>query len=227
MLRLWEELQIEADSLYYFDPDIVVVRPWSMFEDWVKCGVALCEDVNSPLSEHHPRRMTWRRYFKEKGISLTFKETLYANGGFIGLTHQDKGFLNTWKCVQEAMAPIIGGLNRSTLASDVLPQPFDRTDQDALNAAVEAWDGTVSIVGQEAMAFKPGMPLLPHALGNPKPWKWNPLVQAMAGCPPRLVDREYWKSSKGPITSQPATIIRNRLFALKIAAFIGRFYKRR
>ena len=50
--------------------------------------------------------------------------------------------------------------------------PFGKTDQDALNASVEAYDGEVIriSVGQEGMAFKAGVPQMTHALGIPKPW---------------------------------------------------------
>ena len=61
------------------------------------------------------------------------------------------------------MASQIGGLNRSIFSKVPLPEeasgpfaPFGKTDQDAMNAAVEAYDGYVSFVGQEGMAFKAG-----------------------------------------------------------------------
>jgi hypothetical protein len=36
-----------------FDPDIVVVTPGVVLKNVVNCGVALCEDVNSPLQKYH------------------------------------------------------------------------------------------------------------------------------------------------------------------------------
>jgi hypothetical protein len=233
MIRLLDGPAKKTNAIFYFDPDIVVAASWSSFTKWIDCGVALCEDVNSPLSENHPRRIAWRKYFKEKNIFLAFKEGIYANGGFIGLKRENRSFLELWKKIQLIMAPQIGGLNRSALNGTRLPldsqgpfAPFDKTDQDALNATVEAWEGDVSFVGKEGMAFKSGGALMPHALGQPKPWKWKPVFQALAGSPPRLVDKEYWKSANGVIIAQPLNLVRHRKFCISLAALIGRFYRR-
>ena len=234
MMILWNSIAKEASAMYYFDPDIVINASWSVFQDWVLCGVALCEDVNSPLAENHPRRVAWRQYFGQKGISLTFRDHIYANGGYIGLSRKDQDFLAIWKSIQEEMSPAIGGLNRSSLNGAHLPTeadgpfaPFGKTDQDALNASVEAWMGPVSFIGQEAMGTKSGEALMPHALGQPKPWNWEPISQMLAGQAPRLVDKAYWRSSEGAlIGAHSPGLIKRRLLALKIASFIGRFYRR-
>lgn len=233
MLRLLNGPAQNADALFYFDPDIVVCAPWTFFTEWVNCGITLCEDVNSPLAEHHPRRMAWRRYFGSKDINLTFKDCMYANGGFLGVTQSNRSFLEMWDRLQVEMAPLVGGLHRSALSGTPLPfeadgpfAPFSKTDQDALNAAVEAWNGEISFIGKEGMAFKSGLAIMPHALGRPKPWKWKPLARAFEGMPPRLVDREYWKSANGTITTQPAYLVSHRKMCINIAALIGRFYRR-
>jgi hypothetical protein len=234
MLELWRGPAKDASNIFYFDPDIVVSAPWSFFEQWVECGLALCEDVNSPLPQNHPRRAAWRKYFRKKGISLSFKTSTYANGGYIGLNKGNESFLDIWKNIQEAMAPAIGGLHCSALPGNPLRDdlqgpfsPFGKTDQDALNASIEAWPGEVSFVGQEAMSLKSGAALMPHALGQPKPWKWNPLTQALSGRPPRLVDREYWKHAGGVVGAHTSGVIKEKLITLKVAALIGRFYRRR
>ena len=233
MLSLLEGPASKAQSIFYFDPDIIVTAPWTYFEEWVNCGLALCEDVNSPLSEFHPRRMAWRRNFREKGIILKFKDPIYVNGGFIGLNRQESAFLETWRKVQEAMANEIGGLNRSSLTGVPLPKnaqgplsPFSKTDQDALNAAIEAWDGNISFIGKEGMGFKSGEALMPHALGNPKPWQGKPLSQMLTGHPPRLVDKKYWSYVNIPIITHSAGLIRRKKISLAFAALIGRFYRR-
>lgn len=233
MLRLLKGHDKKVPGIFYFDPDIVITGKWKLFETWIKSGVALCEDVNSPLSKNHPRRISWRKYFANHGITLKFSEPMYANGGFVGCSTENSGFLEKWKQVQEAMAVDIGGLQRSAFPGISLSDeeqspfsPFGRTDQDALNATVEAWDGDVSIVGQEAMAFKPGEALLPHALGHDKPWQAKPLKQMLHGIPPRLVDREYWINAAGPLLSQGSGLIKRRKLSIKIAAFVSRFYKK-
>ncbi|GAB3333793.1 hypothetical protein GCM10027299_41640 [Larkinella ripae] len=217
--------------MLYFDPDIVVTAPWLYFKRWVECGVAVCEDVNSPLAEFHPRRTAWREFFLGKGIKLSFNTPIYVNGGFLGVENQE--FLILWKKIQELMAIQIGGLNRSSLKGTPLSEenqgpfePFSKTDQDALNATIEAWNGKVSFIGKEGMAFKAGSALMPHALGQPKPWHRKPLLQAIYGVPPRRVDHCYWNSANGVVTSQPQHVIRLTRMALSCAAFIGRFYRK-
>lgn len=233
MLRLWEDIVPTATSFFYFDPDIIITAPWTYFENWVMGGVALCEDVNSPLTQNHPRRIAWRNYFGKREITLTYKSSIYANGGFIGVHIKNKDFLLTWKKIQEEMAPAIGGLNRSSLTGLPLPKefqgpfsPFGKTDQDALNAAVETWNGEVSFVGQEAMGFKPGEPLMPHALGTPKPWKKKFLLTSMNGVPPSGADKAFWSHVSGPIKLYKTFDLVMKSISISMAAFIGRFYSR-
>lgn len=234
MLRLIETLAKKDRFLFYFDPDIVITASWSCFKEWADCGVALSEDVNSPLSEYHPRRMGWRKFFTPKGFELNFKEAAYVNGGFVGIKiEENQDFLKIWQILQEVMAPSIGGLNRSSLIGLGIPEeargpfsPFGKTDQDALNATIEVWKGKVSIVGKEAMGFSSGLALMPHALGHPKPWRWKPLVRSFYGQPPRLVDREYWKIANACIKTHSSSLVSYRRLCISLAAFIGRFYKR-
>lgn len=230
MLSLWDGLARGAEAMYYFDPDIVVSTPWSQFEEWVAAGIALCEDVNSPLGQFHPIRMKWRAYFGERGITLRFKEATYANSGFVGMSAQNRSFLTLWQRMQEIQAPAIGGLDQSSFTENIpLPfAPFGKTDQDAMNATIEAWeDGNASYVGKEGMAFLPGAPLMTHALGSPKPWDREPLRLALAGQPPRPADRDYWRVANRLISTQPAGLVKQRKFTIQLASLIGRFYGRR
>ena len=230
MLRLWNGIAGEAEAMYYFDPDIVVTAPWSVFEEWVGYGAALCEDVNSPMAEHHPTRAAWRHYFGGAAIPLRFKEATYANGGFVGVHKKNGDFLERWQAIQEAMGPAIGGLGNSFLVTAPVSSPFAAfaiPDQDALNAAVEAWDGAVSFVNKIGMAFKAGKPLMSHAVGKQKPWLWQPLKRVMYGQPPRRADRDYWEFANGLILSQPAGLIKRWRLAIKVAALVGRFYSQR
>jgi len=234
MLSLLSGPAQHAEAIFYFDPDIVVASNWIFFEKWINCGVALCEDVNSPMPKNHPHRVGWRGYFIPLGMLLSFKESTYANGGFVGLRSQDTAFLTIWKEIQEGMSAAIGGLNRSSLKGPGLPDeitnyhsPFSKTDQDALNAAVEAYSGDVSFVGKEGMAFKNGNAIMPHAVGTAKPWDINLLARALNGHGPRVVDRAYWKVAlDGPIVFHARSLAKRKVIAISIAAFIGRFYRR-
>lgn len=233
MLKLWAGIASDADVFYYIDPDIVVNGPWSNFEEWVDSGVILCEDVNSPLARNHPKRVGWRKYFGELGMSLTFKEAFYANGGFVGLRKKDIGFLEIWKELQELMADEIGGLSKSSLTgpkikkgSDSIFAPFSKTDQDALNAAVEACDVDVSMGPKDLMAFGSGRSLLPHALGQPKPWDIHAITKSLNGYPLRVIDKKYWEFANGPIKSQPGLKVLRKQFAVLVSVLMSRFYRR-
>ncbi|RZK30498.1 MAG: hypothetical protein EOO61_19200, partial [Hymenobacter sp.] len=181
MIRLWDSLAHNATAMFCIDPDIVLTTPWPLIEEWVSCGVTLCEDVNSPIPEYHPMRAAWRHYFGQKGFNLRFKNIIYVNAGFVGVSAENRSFLTTWQALMEAMAPAIGGLDQSgfTSAEPSLFAPFGNADQDALNATVEAWDGVASIVGKEGMALTTGTSLMSHAIGRNKPWQWKPLGQAL------------------------------------------------
>ena len=231
MLALLDGPASEVDALFYVDPDVCVVERWSFFEDWVSCGVALCEDVNSPLPEHHPRRVGWRRYFEPRGLLLRFRGAEYVNGGFVGVRADDRSFLELWKQAMSLMAEEIGSLAVALVANDGYRSTgfadcFDRTDQDGLNTAIEASTTIVSVVGQEAMAFRAGSALLPHALGSDKPWQRNYIRAALRGIAPRMADKAFWANVLSPIavcTSRRAALKRMDLVA---GAAVGRFFRR-
>lgn len=234
MLELWEDVAKDAEAFFYFDPDIVVVEPWACFEQWVNCGVAVCEDINSPLQEFHPRRVSWRNYFKNYNIGLQFKNPTYVNGGFVGLVKKDISFIKLWIQIQERMGEIIGGLDKSIFQnqyhnSNIVKmegfQFFDKSDQDALNATIEAYNGNVSFLGKEGMGFLPGDATMLHALGSDKPWHAKHLVRMFNGRQPRKDDVAYWEYTKSPIEAHSKIEIRKKQIAIKISKFVGRFYK--
>ncbi len=234
MLQLWEGPAKHSEGMFYFDPDIVLMAPFSYMEEWIDCGVALCEDVNSPLQEFHPRRVGWRKYYKKYNIDLQFKNQIYVNGGFVGLLKKDIDFLNIWRNLQELMGEGIGGLSRSIFKnSDQLLEKasgdyaiFGKTDQDALNGSIENYNGHFSFMAKDAMGFENGLVLLPHALGVDKPWLINPIKNWTKGKVPRRVDKEFWRVIETPISSFSRAKITKMEFSLKVASFLGRFYKK-
>lgn len=233
MLQLWEGPASDSQAMFYLDTDIVINESWSCFEQWVHCGVALCEDVNSPLQEFHPRRVGWRDYYKNYDIDLQFKNQIYVNAGFIGIVKKDISFLKLWIKLQESMGEAIGGLENSifsnqTYNSTVLRmegfQIFDKPDQDALNATVEVYKDTISYIGKEGMGFTGGKATMFHALGSPKPWKASFLKRAIQGRSPRVVDLNYWNNIVYPILVYSKWEIFLKKTSIKIAKGIGRFY---
>jgi hypothetical protein len=233
MLDLLEQDSLGIEQLFYLDPDICVAREWQFFEDWITCGVALCEDVDSPLDFHHPRRVGWRRHFAQHGIALSFHTAAYVNGGCVGVARRHQRFLDNWRRLIGLMADVTGGpgavkieggepLRRTGFASC-----FDCSDQDALNAAMEMTEGTdYSILPQAAMAFAPGAAVLPHALGRGKPWRRRYLRDSLRGVAPTTADKAFWNNVDAPLSSMSAARVRSSRLGLRLASAIGRFYQR-
>ena len=234
MIELWSGPASDADTMIYMDPDIVVSMQWSLFDEWLIHGVALCEDINSPVHEFHPKRSNWRKYYSQHAKTLKFKSSYYVNGGFVGVRKEFKSFIFEWKELQDLMAEAIGGLSRSSLTGQQLKReatgifaPFSKTDQDALNATIEYTEHPTSIVGREAMGFIAGKALLPHALGTPKPWMNKPLKKFFKGYSPRLIDKLYWKYANGAIKSKPSGEVARKIFLTNMASFLSRLYVRK
>lgn len=234
MIEVWTHHSEPASGIFYFDPDIVLVQEWKHLEDWIACGVAVAEDVNSPLQKFHPRRCAWRKYFDSHGLHLQFKNPIYVNGGFLGVSIDNIDFLHLWKKIQETMALKIGGLNRSSfIKSDQLPAnvsgdfaPFGKTDQDALNACIEAYPKLISYGGKEVMGFKNGLLIIPHALGHTKPWMISPFIEMLKGKKPRMVDKAFWNNSNSPISAYTQWNIKRKLVGIKFSSFLCRFYSK-
>ena len=232
MLLLLAGPAVKARRIFYFDPDIVLARDWHYFEEWVDAGIAVCEDINSPLPEYHPRRVGWRNYFSAYQIPLAFKDSIYVNGGFIGLKSENFKFLEIWSGLQILMGNVLGGLNKSSLPGNENAELgqlteyefFSKTDQDALNAAIEAFDCRYAFIGQEAMEFKIGGNVMSHALGSPKPWKKAFLLQALRGNKPSRADRAYWNHINSVIITYTRTEVIYKRFCLNLATFMCRFY---
>jgi len=230
LLRVWADLEPAADRLFYFDPDIVVLARWSFFEEWAGYGVALVEDVNSPLPESHPRRGAWRTCLARRRQLVRRETTLYVNGGFIGLASAQQGFLHEWREAMTLVGAEIGGLASSMfsfVADRASPSyAFNKTDQDALNIAVMTASQPVSIMGAEGMDFRPGGWTMSHALGAEKPWRKRYLRAALAGRTSSPADKNFWRHTRTPIAVFPAATARWRRGTLLLSSLIGRFYRR-
>jgi len=231
MLGLLNDAVWDVDALYYFDPDICIAEGWDFFEDWVRCGVALCENTTSPYSENHPRRIAWRNYFNQRGEDLSFKVATYVNGGLVGIRREHVEFIEKWKEIQELMAQEIGGLGKTKLNGGSLSYDklranycFNATDQDALNAVIEASDQQPSILGKEAMDFQPGFAVAPHALGALKPWRRNYLISALSGIRVRKIDRVFWRDSQDPVKATNLLVVQLNRVGLAINVLTTRFY---
>ena len=234
MLRVLEREAPDCAGLFYIDPDVVVGHAWRFFENWITCGVAVCEDVNSPCAAQHPRRVGWRRFYAERGVVLRPGLSEYANGGFVGVRREEIAFLRLWKQMQDQLWETLGGAEyvgigggKSIAGRAGFADCFDKTDQDVLNAALEALSGiAVSFVNQQAMGFLPGRALLPHALGPSKPWSKRYLRDALRGRAPRAVDKAYWHwAAAGPVRVFSPEHLRRQRLCLRVASALGRILR--
>jgi hypothetical protein len=224
----------DADAVLYFDPDVVVNTSWRYLEEWLTCGIAVCDDVNSPMAENHPTRVGWRRFFKDIGMNLRYRGSRYANGGVVGVAREHRHFLEMWIRMMGPVAALLGGSDVAGIAggrtlghSYGFADCFRKTDQDVLNAAFEACpDIPVSFLGKQAMGFDAGRPLLPHATGNRKPWTRHFVREALAGRPPARVDKFFWMFADGPLRPfSSARVFANR-WRVTLAAAVGRLIRR-
>ena len=234
MLGLFAVAKLGINSLLYLDPDICLVRPWQFVADWLSCGVALCEDVNSPMSPLHPRRVGWHRYFAQYKLTLKKSPTdIYVNSGCVGVARTQLQILENWKLLGQHMAEAIGGMgvtkltNGQAFSKKGFADCFDCSDQDVLNAAMAITaEVDYSILSKSAMGFTPGDHVLPHALGPRKPWRRRYVREALAAWAPTAADKAFWKSIEGPLNAMPAAMIARRRRQLSIATLIARFYRR-
>lgn len=233
LLQVWEQLEPEADHLFYFDPDIVIKCAWSFFEEWAGYGAALVEDVNSPMPETHPRRGAWMRALARRGQSVRRETSFYVNGGFLGLHRNHRGFLETWRRAMTLVGQEIGGLEHSmfSFGANGSPMqqpsyPYNKTDQDALNIAVMTSTEPVSLMGGEGMDFHPGGWTMSHALGPEKPWRKKYVRAALAGRPPSAADRAFWGHASSPLPIFTPSTAAWRRRSLAVAGAIGRLYRR-
>ena len=213
----------DAENVFYFDPDLVLRCSWPFFEEWASYGVALCEDINSPMPSTHPLRAMWQRFYAQSGFKVTRNLDVYVNAGFVGVSRADWEFIETWKQLMDAAGVVplseSDGGDRRRL--------FDKRDQDALNVAVMVTARPVSIVGKDGMDLVPGGFLLSHALGEPKTWRKNFLGDALRGFPPTRADREFFNYAHGPLRAFSPVTERWKRLNLSLACGVARFYSRR
>lgn len=215
----------DAEKVFYFDPDLVLTCAWPFFENWASCGVALCEDVNSPMPSTHPLRAMWSRFYAPSGFIVARDLDVYVNGGCVGVARADWEFVEIWKQLLDVMEARTGTL--SELGVGDRREIFHKPDQDALNIAAMFCARPVSVVGKDGMDFMPGGFLISHALGTPKPWCKNFLRETIRGFPPTAADRQFFNYTREPLrVFSPVTDWWKGL-NLSVACGVARFYSRR
>jgi len=224
MLDLFERLDPSAKAAFYFDPDIVVKCRWSFFAEWAQCGVALCEDINSPMPTSHPIRHRWRAFARGANLELNRPTDVYVNGGFVGVRRSEMGFLTLWRGMIDAIEKETGECGK--LMIERRPAAFYSADQDGLNMVIMSDKFELSLIGKEGMDFIPGGYTMSHAAGGAKPWRKRMLASALRGVPPNLADKGYWRHVASPICLYSPLRRAWHAFALKLGAVLGRCLKR-
>ena len=226
MLQLWEGPAKNKDGMFYFDPDIVIKCHFSFYEKWIQQGVALVHEITAnDMTANNPIRGFWRTIIEENEEKVNHQITSYINAGFFGLMKEHIHFLNIFYKFQH-LAKDRYKVNLETFDMTSRSDPFFANDQDVMNIAAMCTDVPLSEIGPEGMDFIHGGFTMAHATGRTKPWKRNFLLSALNGAPPATADKSFWNSVGYPIHTFSKNKIIIKKLSIKVASFLGRFYRK-
>ena len=227
MLELWEKTAKLEDAMFYFDPDIVIRCQWGYFENWIEHGVALVHEIiANDMPESHPLRKDWAKVIDMSNKKIVRTVNSYINSGFCGLLKKNIGFLHDWSDIINVSKVNFGFDVKQFELSKYRGYMFYAQDQDAFNIAAMCSEFPISEMGPEAMDFIHGGFTMSHATGRPKPWQKSFVISAMNGMPPSLADKAFWENVGTPIFTFNKSKIKLKNVSIKIASFIGRFYRK-
>lgn len=216
-------LEPEANEYFFFDSDIILINRMSFFGEWVKQGVALCEDVNYDMSVNHPIRKQWIQLANRNNYVINTIPTRYYNSGFLGWTRETMPFISDWNNCSKILMEVAGDLKKFRVN--------DRTNvvlsanQDSLNLAVMVTNSNVSTIGPAAMGFHYGIKLMLHPLGH-KPWNVSFISHIFNGIAPRPADLEFWKNVNSKHLKPYSDFkVKSKIFAIKCLKVTTRFFK--
>ena len=214
------------DGIFYFDPDIIVKCNWIFLDRWVQNGAAIIQEINGNIMPpNHPTRFLWAEVIKVAGDEVINQVQYYYNCGFCGVTKKNINFLRSWsKLISTAINKF--DQNPWVLANHDKSSFFWSIDQDTFNMTVMSTKCRVCDMGPEAMDFIHGGFTMSHAVGSPKPWMKSFLLAALKGIPPSIPEKAFWDNVRGPILTLNLKTIRSKTVFIKIASFIGRFYRK-
>ncbi|MFT4154359.1 hypothetical protein [Parafilimonas sp.] len=226
-LQVIEKIKPEFDLLFYFDPDIVIAYPWDFFESWAQQGVCLVQEIAAvAMPSSHPVRHEWKKIIRALNYPMSCHLHAGLNSGFCGVSKTNISFLKYWSNLLHHVVRY-NQVNPSVFAQTNAGHAFHFADQDTFNMAAMCYDGEISEMGPDAMSFiNGGWKVMAHATGFPKPWKKNCLLYALKGFPPSIAEKAYWKNADGFIKVRNSGSILLKKLYIKLASFIGRFYRR-
>jgi hypothetical protein len=227
MLELWKKTAKQEEAMFYFDPDIVIKCQWDYFENWIDHGVAMVHEIiANDMPETHPLRKDWAKVISKSNRKMNRVVSSYINSGFCGLLKKDIGFLHDWSDIIKVAAVNFGFDVKQFALSQNRGYMFFAQDQDAFNIAAMCSESPISEMGPEAMDFIHGGFTMSHATGSPKPWKKNFIISGIKGNPPSLADKAFWNNVGLPIKTFSGRTIKQRHLSIKVASFLGRFYRK-
>jgi hypothetical protein len=225
MLNLLENQARDCKYIWFFDADIFFRCSWSFFEDWQRCGIALCQDIlYQVLPENDPLRHKWVEIGTDLGLGKPRPLIQYFNSGLAGVPAEYISFLRLWQRLTEYAGTM--GVDLKRLTSGTRDMPFHAHDQDAMNIAAMYTEHPLSPTGPEVMGFRPGRSNLYHSVG-PKPWRGSPLLRALAGVQPSAAAKFFLTQVSSPIRPYSALHLQAKKLECATASFIGRFYAKR
>jgi len=224
MMDVWDVHELEADSLFYFDPDIVIKCQWKFFEEWVQLGVAMCQEIVMIHSgPDHPIWRGWEKWAIQKGWSTVRSGGCPLNTGFVGASKAQRDVLELWHALISSCEKEVS-LDR--FAPVARPHLFAFPDQDTFNVLSLVYTGSISRIGPEGMDFVGGGFTMSHAAGGVKPWRKRFVRSAFSGVPPTLTDKGWAANLEGPIQVLPPPRVRAIRRSIRVASAIGRFIRR-
>jgi hypothetical protein len=225
MINLLENQARDCKYIWFFDADIFVRCSWFFFEDWQRCGIALCQDIlHRILPENDPLRHKWMEIGTALGLGSPRPLIQYFNSGLVSVSAENISFLHLWQRLIQYAGQL--GVNLNRIASGTRDMPFHIPDQDALNIAAMYTEHPLSPTGPEVMGFLPGRSNLYHSVG-PKPWRGSPFLRALAGMQPSGAAKFFFTQVSSPIHPYSALHLQAKKLECATASFIGRFYAKK
>lgn len=220
LLRLADE-RPDAESFFYFDPDVYVLSQWVTFCLWVESGIACCADIKPWMPANHPVRTQWRSLFPDVFSTPPSPNQLpfYFNAGFFGVSRAHISFVERYQEIQTRIMHAVGEQSTVSVRGSGRQNPFYIPDQDAMNIALMTTPHQVAGIGPDGMNFdvRAGGFLLAHAVHQIKPWKKKLLLSTLLGRGITPADIAYWSYADGPFCAYPAPILRLQRAKLRLA----------
>jgi hypothetical protein len=225
MKQVFSEIVPDAETVYFFDTDIVIKHSWDTFAAWAREGVVLVLDIaDSYMSPHHVYRQAWRSLAAKQARKCR-DFTGYVNSGCVGINRAYAEFATVWAALMEELER--SGADMQKMKNLTGPLEFTRMDQDVLNATIMATDTPIALLGFEAMGFFPYTgAFMPHAIFQKKPWIRNYIVDALRGFPPSRSYLAFWEFVDGPIRPFSRLELKKKKTQVAIARFIGLLHTR-